>query len=177
MFSPLFVCLSVCLFVNSISQKVCTDSLNINPKNTIIVWKHLNGTELSLVHYSYEGVNSLENQEPRYNDRTSLPDESKICHGNVSLILTAVRKHDEGKYSCSPPLIIPHPKPYTFLPPLILPKPTSIKFPAFLPESPCGVHLVYPVYPAPSLSLPQISCLCSPLICASLSYKRWEGFH
>ena len=36
------------------------------------------------------------------------------------------------------------------------PKPT-LKFPAFLLESPCNVHLVYPVFPTPSLSLPQIS--------------------
>ena len=31
------------------------------------------------------------------------------------------------------------------------------KFPAFLPESPCNVHLVYPVFTAPSLFLLQIS--------------------
>ena len=55
-----------------------------------------------------------------------------------------------------------------FYPPLIHPKPTSFKFPAFLPESPCSVHLVYPVYSAPSL--PQVSSsLCSTLFCPSLS--------
>ena len=60
--------------------------------------------------------------------------------------------------SCSPPpLIIPHPNPRSFLPPLIHPKPTSFKFPAFLPESPCNVHLVFPMFPTPSLSVPQIS--------------------
>ena len=37
------------------------------------------------------------------------------------------------------------------------PKPTSFKLPAFLPESPCSVHLVYPMFPTSSLSLPQIS--------------------
>ena len=37
------------------------------------------------------------------------------------------------------------------------PKPTSFKFPAFLPESPCNVHLLFPMFPVPSLSLPQIS--------------------
>ena len=37
------------------------------------------------------------------------------------------------------------------------PKPTSFKFPAFLPESPCNVHLLFPMFPIPSLSLPQIS--------------------
>ena len=37
------------------------------------------------------------------------------------------------------------------------PKPTSFKFPAFLPESPCNVHLVFLMFPTPSLSLPQIS--------------------
>ena len=62
------------------------------------------------------------------------------------------------KSSCSPPpLITPHPNPRSFLPPLIHPKPTSFKFPAFLPESPCNVHLVFPMFPVPSLSLPQIS--------------------
>ena len=71
--------------------------------------------------------------------------------------------------SCSPPPIIPHPKPRSFLSPLIHPKPTSFKFPAFLPESPCNVHLVYPVYPTPSFSLPQISsCLCSTLFSFAL---------
>ena len=60
--------------------------------------------------------------------------------------------------SCSPPpLVIPHSHPRSFLPPLIHPKPTSFKFPAFLPESPYSAHLVYPMYPAPSLFLPQIS--------------------
>jgi len=49
------------------------------------------------------------------------------------------------------------PNPRSFLPTLIHPKPTSLKFPAFLPESPCSVHLVYPMFPTPSLSLPQIS--------------------
>ena len=37
------------------------------------------------------------------------------------------------------------------------PKPTSFKFPAFLPESPCNVHLLFPMFPVSSLSLPQIS--------------------
>ena len=60
--------------------------------------------------------------------------------------------------SCSPPpLIFPHPKPRSFLPLLIHPKPTSFKFSAFLLESPCNVHLVHPMFPAPSLCLPQIS--------------------
>ena len=74
--------------------------------------------------------------------------------------------------SCSPPsLIFPHPKPRSFLPPLIHSKPTSFKFLAFFPESPCRVHLVYPLHPTPSLHLPQISsCLCSPLFCPSLSH-------
>ena len=46
---------------------------------------------------------------------------------------------------------------YLLYPLLIHSKPTSFKFPAFLPERPCGVHLVYPVFPAPFLSLTQIS--------------------
>ena len=73
--------------------------------------------------------------------------------------------------SCSPPsLIFPHPKQRSFLPLLIQPKPTSFKFPAFLPENPCGVHLVYPMFPIPSLSFPQISeCRCAPLFCPSHS--------
>uniref|UniRef100_A0A8C4Q7D4 Uncharacterized protein n=1 Tax=Eptatretus burgeri TaxID=7764 RepID=A0A8C4Q7D4_EPTBU len=54
--------------------------------------------------------------------------------------------------SCSLSLIFPHTKQRPFLPPLIHPKPSFFKFPASLPESPCIVHLVYPVYPAPSLS-------------------------
>ena len=56
------------------------------------------------------------------------------------------------KNICSPPpLIVPHPNPQSFLPPLIHPKPTSFKFPAFLPESPCNVHvhLGYYMFPAP----------------------------
>ena len=61
--------------------------------------------------------------------------------------------------SCSSPsLIFPHRKPRSFLPPLIHPKPTSFKLPAFLPESPCGVHLVYPVYP---ITLPSTDLLMS----------------
>ena len=74
--------------------------------------------------------------------------------------------------SCSlPSLVHPSPKQQSFLPPLIHPKPIFFKFPANLPESPCSVHLVFPVlYPSPSLSLQQISsCLCSPLFSASLS--------
>ena len=40
----------------------------------------------------------------------------------------------------------------------------------FLSVSPCNVHLISPMYPTPSLPLPQISCcLCTPLFCASLS--------
>ena len=71
--------------------------------------------------------------------------------------------------SCSPPsLISPQPKPWSFLPPVIHPKPTSFKFPAFHPESPYNVHLVYPVFPAPSLSLPQISCLFPTVLCFPL---------
>ena len=50
-----------------------------------------------------------------------------------------------------------------FSPPDNPPKPTSFKFPAFLPESPCNVHLLFPMFPIPSLSLPQISsCLFFP---------------
>ena len=85
------------------------------------------------------------------------------------------------QHSCSPPpLIIPLPNPRSFLPPLIHPKPTSFKFPAFLPESPCNVHLVYPhvrhPIPLPStdllmslfltlLSFQCRSCLMPPLLC------------
>ena len=57
--------------------------------------------------------------------------------------------------SCSPPpLIVPQPNSRSFLSLLIHPKPTSFKFPAFLPESLCNFHLVFPMFPAPSLSLP-----------------------
>ena len=59
--------------------------------------------------------------------------------------------------SSPPPLIFTHPKPRSFLSSLIHPKPISFKFPAFLPESTCNAHLVYPMYSTPSLSLPQIS--------------------
>uniref|UniRef100_UPI00358F6BFC CD276 antigen homolog isoform X1 n=2 Tax=Myxine glutinosa TaxID=7769 RepID=UPI00358F6BFC len=73
---------------------------NINPKNMKIYWSHFDGTVLSPVHYYYKGANIMEIQKPRYNNRTSLPDESKIRIGNISLILTAVRRHDEGQYKC-----------------------------------------------------------------------------
>ena len=83
--------------------------------------------------------------------------------------------------SCSPPsLIFPHPQPRSFLPPLIHPKPTSFKSPAFLPESPCSVHLIHPhvTHPIPLPStdiliflLPTVLCFPLPLIVScSLCY-------
>ena len=50
------------------------------------------------------------------------------------------------------------------------PKPTSYKFPAFLPESPCSVHLVFPVFPphpspfhrSPNVSVPHGFVLPTP---------------
>ena len=80
--------------------------------------------------------------------------------------------------TCSPPsLIFSHPKRWCFIPLLIHPKPTSFTFPAFLTESPCNVHRVYPVYPHPSPSrrspnvsvphcfvFPCPSCLLLPLL-------------
>ena len=82
-------------------------------------------------------------------------------HSSLQAFKTAVHHHllylyeVYTSYTTVPSL--PHPNPRSFLPPLIHPKPTSFKFPAFLHENPCNVHLVFPMVPTPSRSLPQIS--------------------
>ena len=91
--------------------------------------------------------------------RFSPPLEQTTTHSSIPLFPPGLQN------GCSPQsLILPHPKQLTFLPPLIHPKCTSFKVPAFLSESPCSVHLVYPVYPNP-IPLPSTDLLMSVLHC------------
>ena len=117
----------------------------------------------------------LEHQQPPSGKTTKIKNHCSpsLFHSSFSPPLEQIPTlssippfHPGFQNSCSPPsLICPHPKPM-----LIHPKPTSFIFPAFLPESPCSVHLVYPIYPTSSRSLPQISCVYSPLFSASISH-------
>ena len=87
---------------------------------------------------------------------------NKLPHSSIPLFPRALQN------SCSPPpLIFPNPKPRSFLPPLLHPKPTPFIFTAFLPESPCSVHLLYRVYIAlPSTDL--LMCLFPTVLCFPL---------
>ncbi|XP_056306784.1 cytotoxic and regulatory T-cell molecule isoform X2 [Danio aesculapii] len=52
------------------------------------------------VHSFYRNEDQLAHQSEEYKGRTSLPSESEINTGNVSLMLTNIKIQDEGRYKC-----------------------------------------------------------------------------
>uniref|UniRef100_UPI00358EBFAD cell surface A33 antigen-like isoform X2 n=1 Tax=Myxine glutinosa TaxID=7769 RepID=UPI00358EBFAD len=73
---------------------VVKGQINIDPDKVIVTWDYYSDRKYP-VHYYYRGANKV-----TYENRTTLPEESEIRKGNVSLIMERVTKNDERTYNC-----------------------------------------------------------------------------
>uniref|UniRef100_A0A3Q2PDS7 V-set domain-containing T-cell activation inhibitor 1 n=1 Tax=Fundulus heteroclitus TaxID=8078 RepID=A0A3Q2PDS7_FUNHE len=85
--------------VSCVFSEICILNCSIQPdSNPVINWTHL-AAESYLVHSFSDGKDKVEHQNQNFRGRTSLFGD-QVHSGNASLLLTAVKVQDQGRYEC-----------------------------------------------------------------------------
>uniref|UniRef100_A0A8C5GU19 Ig-like domain-containing protein n=1 Tax=Gouania willdenowi TaxID=441366 RepID=A0A8C5GU19_GOUWI len=85
--------------VSCVYNSICILSCSFRYEADVLHWDYITWTGHVNVHSYYENKDQFEDQDPRFNGRTSLV-EDQVTGRKTSLMLKNVKVQDEGKYKC-----------------------------------------------------------------------------
>uniref|UniRef100_A0A8C5GTB9 Ig-like domain-containing protein n=1 Tax=Gouania willdenowi TaxID=441366 RepID=A0A8C5GTB9_GOUWI len=85
--------------VSCVYNSICILSCSFRYETDVLHWDYITRTEHINVHSYYENKDQFEDQDPRFNGRTSLV-EDQVTGRKTSLMLKNVKVQDEGTYRC-----------------------------------------------------------------------------
>uniref|UniRef100_A0A8C5GU24 Ig-like domain-containing protein n=1 Tax=Gouania willdenowi TaxID=441366 RepID=A0A8C5GU24_GOUWI len=85
--------------VSCVYNSICILSCSFRYETDVLHWHYITRTGHVNVHSYYENKDQFEDQDPRFNGRTSLV-EDQVTGRKTSLMLKNVKVQDEGTYRC-----------------------------------------------------------------------------